>query len=74
MGCKWWPDTQRAFYIRNKLVRYGSTFFGPLAFGTSARPAVAPDWPGGGFGCVRMHDIDVRLGRLMPVETRVTIR
>jgi lipoprotein-anchoring transpeptidase ErfK/SrfK len=74
-------------------VRYRSKFFGPLAFGTSARSAVLPDWPGGGFvgvhgtdrpdlipgrvshGCIRMRNVDiVRLGRLMPVGTPVTIR
>jgi lipoprotein-anchoring transpeptidase ErfK/SrfK len=30
-------------------VRYRSAFYGPLAFGTSARSPVLTDWPGGGF-------------------------
>ena len=37
------------FFIRNKLTRYESPFYGPLAFGTSARSAVLTDWPAGGF-------------------------
>jgi lipoprotein-anchoring transpeptidase ErfK/SrfK len=43
------PTPRGRFYIRNKLVRYRSGFYGPLAFGTSARSAVLTDWPGGGF-------------------------
>ena len=44
-----WPTPRGRFYVRNKLVRYRSDFYGPLAFGTSARSAVLTDWPGGGF-------------------------
>jgi lipoprotein-anchoring transpeptidase ErfK/SrfK len=88
-----WPTPRGRFYIRNKLVRYRSSFYGPLAFGTSARSDVLTDWPGGGFvgihgtdrpdlvpgrishGCIRMRNPDiVRLGRLMPVGTPLTIR
>jgi lipoprotein-anchoring transpeptidase ErfK/SrfK len=88
-----WPTPRGRFYIRNKLVRYRSSFYGPLAFGTSARSGVLTDWPGGGFvgihgtdrpellpgrvshGCIRMRNPDiVRLGRLMPVGTPLTIR
>jgi L,D-transpeptidase catalytic domain len=88
-----WPTPRGRFYIRNKLVRYRSSFYGPLAFGTSARSTVLTDWPGGGFvgihgtdrpaqvpgrishGCIRMRNRDiVRLGRLMPVGTPLTIR
>jgi hypothetical protein len=87
-----WPTPRGRFYVRNKLVRYRSAFYGPLAFGTSARSAVLTDWPGGGFvgihgtnqpglipgrvshGCIRMRNRDiVRLGRLMPVGTPITI-
>jgi lipoprotein-anchoring transpeptidase ErfK/SrfK len=87
-----WPTPRGRFYVRNKLVRYRSAFYGPLAFGTSARSAVLTDWPGGGFvgihgtnrpklipgrvshGCIRMRNPDiVRLGRLMPVGTPITI-
>ena len=44
-----WPTPRGRFYVRNKLVRYRSEFYGPLAFGTSARSPVLTDWPGGGF-------------------------
>ena len=93
VGLPQWPTPRGRFYIRNKLVRYRSSFYGPLAFGTSARSAVLTDWPDGGFvgvhgtdrpdlipgqishGCIRMSNSDiVRLGRLMPVGTPVTIR
>jgi hypothetical protein len=49
VGLDQWPTPRGRFYIRNKLVRYRSEFYGPLAFGTSARSAVLTDWPGGGF-------------------------
>jgi L,D-transpeptidase catalytic domain len=93
VGLPVWPTPQRRFYVRAKLVRYRSPFYGPLAFGTSARSSKLTDWPEGGFvgihgtnrpdqlpgrvshGCIRMRNTDiVRLGRLMPVGTPVTIR
>jgi L,D-transpeptidase catalytic domain len=37
------------FYIRNKLTRYANAFYGPVAFGTSARSPTLTDWPAGGF-------------------------
>lgn len=93
VGLPQWPTPRGRFYIRNKLVRYRSSFYGPLAFGTSARSTVLTDWPDGGFvgvhgtdrpdlipgqishGCIRMSNSDiVRLGRLMPVGTPLTIR
>jgi hypothetical protein len=49
VGLDQWPTPRGRFYIRNKLVRYRSDFYGPLAFGTSARSTVLTDWPGGGF-------------------------
>ena len=49
IGMDRWPTPRGRFYIRNKLVRYRSGFYGPLAFGTSAKSAVLTDWPGGGF-------------------------
>jgi lipoprotein-anchoring transpeptidase ErfK/SrfK len=86
------PTPRGRFYVRNRLERFRSSFYGPLAFGTSARSAVLTDWPGGGFvgihgtdrpglipgrvshGCIRMRNSDiVRLGRLMPVGTPITI-
>jgi lipoprotein-anchoring transpeptidase ErfK/SrfK len=87
-----WPTPRGRFFVRNKLVRFRSPFYGPLAFGTSARSAVLTDWPDGGFvgihgtsrpdllpgrishGCIRMRNPDIlRLGRLMPVGTPITI-
>lgn len=44
-----WPTPRGRFYIRSRLTRYGGGFYGPLAFGTSARSAVLTDWPAGGF-------------------------
>ena len=43
------PTPAGEFYVRNKLHRYKSPFYGPVAFGTSARSAAASDWPAGGF-------------------------
>jgi L,D-transpeptidase catalytic domain len=56
VGLPQWPTPRGRFYIRNKLVRYRSRFYGPLAFGTSARSAVLTDWPDGGF--VGVHGTD----------------
>jgi lipoprotein-anchoring transpeptidase ErfK/SrfK len=86
------PTPGGRFYVRDRLSGFGNTFYGPVAFGTSARSAVLTDWPGGGFvgihgtnqpglipgrvshGCVRLRNSDiVRLARLMPVGTPVTI-
>jgi hypothetical protein len=87
------PTPRGEFYVRNVLTSYRSSFYGPIAFGTSARSRVLTDWPAGGFvgihgtdrpdlipgrvshGCIRMHNSDiVRLARLMPVGTPLTIR
>ncbi len=92
VGRPQWPTPAGRFYIRVKLTSYKSPFYGPLAFGTSARSAVLTDWPAGGFvgihgtdqpeilpgrvshGCVRMaNEAILKLGRLMPVGTPVTI-
>jgi lipoprotein-anchoring transpeptidase ErfK/SrfK len=43
------PTPRGEFYVRNRITRYRSAFYGPVAFGTSARSAVLTDWPGGGF-------------------------
>jgi L,D-transpeptidase catalytic domain len=51
-----YPTPGGRFYIRNKLTRYSSPTYGPLAFGTSARSAVLTDWPAGGF--VGIHGTD----------------
>lgn len=42
------PTPKGTFYIRNKLTRYASAWYGPLAFGTSAQSDLT-DWPAGGF-------------------------
>ncbi len=49
IGERRWPTPAGRFYIRNKLTGYRSAFYGPIAFGTSARSAVLTDWPAGGF-------------------------
>ena len=90
-----WPTPRGQFYIRHKLSGYGQagSFYGPVAFGTSALSAQLTDWPGGGIvgvhgtslprlipgrishGCVRLRNRDIlRLARLMPVGTPLTIR
>lgn len=51
-----WPTPNGDFYIRDVVTRYKSPFYGPLAFGTSARSSVLTDWPGGGF--VGIHGTD----------------
>jgi hypothetical protein len=51
-----WPTPKGNFYIRERLSRYRSAFYGPLAFGTSARSSVLTDWPGGGF--IGLHGTD----------------
>ena len=87
------PTPAGQFYVRDRLNGFGNPFYGPVAFGTSARSAVLTDWPAGGFvgihgtnepgllpgrvshGCVRLRNRDIlRLARLMPVGTPVTIR
>jgi lipoprotein-anchoring transpeptidase ErfK/SrfK len=87
------PTPAGEFYVRNRLTRYRSPFYGPVAFGTSARSPTLTDWPDGGFvgihgtnrpdllpgrvshGCIRMRNDDIlRLARLMPPGTPITIR
>lgn len=87
------PTPRGEFYVRSKLSAYRSPFYGPIAYGTSARSRVLTDWPAGGFigihgtnrpdllpgrvshGCIRMRNADIlRLSRLMPVGTPLTIR
>lgn len=49
VGRKEWPTPRGEFYIRNRLTKYANPFYGPIAFGTSARSDVLTDWPAGGF-------------------------
>jgi hypothetical protein len=51
-----WPTPTGHFYIRNKLTRYASPSYGPVAFGTSARSSVLTDWPAGGY--IGIHGTD----------------
>ena len=93
VGTAAWPTPAGEFAVRSELTRYASPFYGPVAFGTTARSAVLTDWPGGGVvgihgtsepylipgrvshGCIRLRNEDIlRLSRLMPVGTPVTIR
>jgi lipoprotein-anchoring transpeptidase ErfK/SrfK len=86
------PTPTGEFVIRERVTRYHSAFYGPIALGTSAQTKLT-DWPGGGFvgihgtdapqlipgrishGCIRMRNADiVRLARLAPVGTPLTIR
>jgi lipoprotein-anchoring transpeptidase ErfK/SrfK len=50
------PTPRGEFIVRNRLTRYRSPFYGPVAFGTSARSATLTDWPGGGF--IGIHGTD----------------
>jgi L,D-transpeptidase catalytic domain len=50
------PTPTGNFYIRDKLIRYRSPFYGPVAFGTSARSSFLTDWPAGGF--IGIHGTD----------------
>ena len=56
VGRTYWPTPKGEFYVRDELRGYASPFYGPLAFGTSARSAVLTDWPNGGF--VGIHGTD----------------
>jgi hypothetical protein len=49
------PTPAGRFYVRNKLTRYASPRYGPLAYGLSARSRLS-DWPGGGF--IGIHGTD----------------
>jgi hypothetical protein len=50
------PTPAGEFYVRNRLTRYSSPAYGPVAFGTSARSPQATGWPAGGF--VGIHGTD----------------
>ena len=49
VGTAGWPTPRGTFYVRQRLTRFGDPFYGPVAFGLSARSAVLTDWPGGGY-------------------------
>jgi lipoprotein-anchoring transpeptidase ErfK/SrfK len=56
VGAPGWETPPGTFYVRNRLSRYRSPAYGPVAFGTSARSPTATDWPAGGF--VGIHGTD----------------
>jgi lipoprotein-anchoring transpeptidase ErfK/SrfK len=56
VGMPGWDTPLGKFYVRNRLTRYRSPMYGPVAFGTSARSPRATDWPAGGF--VGIHGTD----------------
>jgi L,D-transpeptidase catalytic domain len=56
VGQPQYPTPRGQFYIRDELTGYASPFYGPVAFGTSARSAVLTEWPDGGF--VGIHGTD----------------
>jgi hypothetical protein len=43
------PTPTGEYYVRSKIWSLRSPFYGPLAFGTSARSRLLTDWPSGGF-------------------------
>jgi lipoprotein-anchoring transpeptidase ErfK/SrfK len=49
VGLGYWPTPRGEFYVRVRLAGFGVPFYGPIAYGTSARSNVLTDWPGGGF-------------------------
>jgi lipoprotein-anchoring transpeptidase ErfK/SrfK len=49
IGAPGTPTPAGQFYIRDRLTGYASPFYGPIAFGTSARSAVLTEWPAGGY-------------------------
>jgi lipoprotein-anchoring transpeptidase ErfK/SrfK len=51
-----WPTPRGHFIVRNRLERFASPTYGPVAFGTSARSATLTDWPSGGF--IGIHGTD----------------
>ena len=56
IGTNTWPTPAGEFIVRSRLTRYASAFYGPVAFGTTARSAVLTDWPDGGF--IGIHGTD----------------
>jgi len=50
------PTPVGTFTVRERLAGFDDPFYGPIAFGTSARSAVLTDWPGGGF--IGIHGTD----------------
>jgi hypothetical protein len=49
IGERRWPTPKGSFMVRSRLTGFDDPIYGALAFGTTARSATLPDWPGGGF-------------------------
>jgi L,D-transpeptidase catalytic domain/Bacterial SH3 domain len=49
IGKSYSPTPPGEYYIRDKLTNFNNPFYGPVAFGTSARSPTLTDWPGGGY-------------------------
>ena len=59
------PTPTGFFYVREELTRFANPFYGPIAFGTSARSSVLTDWPSGGFvGIHGTNEPDLIPGRV----------
>lgn len=56
VGRSYSPTPRGQFYIRDKLNGFHDPFYGPVAFGTSARSAVLTDWLNGGY--IGVHGTD----------------
>jgi hypothetical protein len=56
VGRAGWATPRGEFHVRNRLTRYASPAYGPIAFGTSARSRHGTGWPAGGF--VGIHGTD----------------
>jgi hypothetical protein len=50
------PTPRGEFYVRERLAGFDDPFYGPVAFGTSARSATLTDWPGRGH--IGIHGTD----------------
>ncbi len=50
------PTPAGMFYVRDRLTKFASPVYGPLAFGTSARAPYLTDWPDGGY--IGIHGTD----------------
>jgi len=60
-----WPTPHGQFYVRSKWTHFNDPFYGPVAFGTSARSEKLTDWPGGGFvGIHGTNQPDILPGRV----------
>ena len=56
IGAPTFPTPAGAFYVRDRVTSLRDPFYGPVAFGTSARSATLTEWPGGGF--IGIHGTD----------------